>query len=124
MVGGALKMASMDDLDLRMSDKVRPLYDAVVAFIRDQPDHKSKAISLIALDETASIAAAARSLCGDAINHAALGPVGDDVKSISSPYFQPAIGKYGGVPALLKIGQGALWKKEDGKTAIDWIFAR
>ena len=38
MVGGALKMASMDDLDLRMSDKVRPLYDAVVAFIRDDVD--------------------------------------------------------------------------------------
>ena len=38
MVGGALKMASMDDLDLRMSDKVRPLYDSVVAFIRDEVD--------------------------------------------------------------------------------------
>ncbi len=36
MVGGALKMASIDDLDLRMSEAVRPLYDAVVAFIRDE----------------------------------------------------------------------------------------
>ncbi len=36
MVGGALKMASIDDLDLRMSEGVRPLYDAVVAFIRDE----------------------------------------------------------------------------------------
>ncbi len=36
MVGGALKMASPDDLDLRMSEGVRPLYDAVVAFIRDE----------------------------------------------------------------------------------------
>ena len=36
MVGGALKMASIDDLDLRMSELVRPLYDAVVAFIRDE----------------------------------------------------------------------------------------
>ena len=36
MVGGALKMASIDDLDLRMSQRVRPLYDAVVAFIRDE----------------------------------------------------------------------------------------
>ena len=35
MVGGALKMASMDDLDLRMSEGVRPLYEAVTAFIRD-----------------------------------------------------------------------------------------
>ena len=38
MVGGALKMASMDDLDLRMSEKVRPLFDAVKAFIRDEVD--------------------------------------------------------------------------------------
>ncbi len=38
MAGGALKMASMDDLDLRMSEKVRPLYDAVRAFIRDEVD--------------------------------------------------------------------------------------
>ena len=36
MVGGALKMASMDDLDLRMSEGVRPLYEAVTAFIRDE----------------------------------------------------------------------------------------
>ena len=38
MVGGALKMASMDDLDLRMSEGVRPLYEAVKAFIRDEVD--------------------------------------------------------------------------------------
>jgi acyl-CoA dehydrogenase len=38
MVGGALKMASMDDLDLRMSDGVRPLYEAVKQFISDEVD--------------------------------------------------------------------------------------
>jgi acyl-CoA dehydrogenase len=38
MAGGALKMASMDDLDLRMSEGVRPLYDAVRAFIVDEVD--------------------------------------------------------------------------------------
>ncbi len=38
MVGGALKMASMDDLDLRMSESVRPLYEGVIAFIRDEVD--------------------------------------------------------------------------------------
>ncbi len=37
-VGGALKSASMDDLDLRMSEGVRPLYDAVVAFIAAEVD--------------------------------------------------------------------------------------
>ena len=36
MVGGALKMASMDDLDLRMSEGVRPLYEAVKQFIADE----------------------------------------------------------------------------------------
>jgi len=36
MVGGALRMASMDDLDLRMSQGVRPLYEAVKEFIRDE----------------------------------------------------------------------------------------
>ena len=38
MVGGALQMASMDDLDLRMSDDVRPLYEAVVSFIKNEVD--------------------------------------------------------------------------------------
>ncbi len=36
MAGGALKMSGMDDLDLRMSEGVRPLYQAVVDFIRDE----------------------------------------------------------------------------------------
>ena len=36
MTGGALKSASMDDFDLRMSESVRPLYEAVKAFIRDE----------------------------------------------------------------------------------------
>jgi acyl-CoA dehydrogenase len=38
MVGGALKSASMDDFDLRMSESVRPLYEQVLAFIRDEVD--------------------------------------------------------------------------------------
>ena len=38
MVGGALKSASMDDFDLRMSAAVEPLYEAVKAFIRDEVD--------------------------------------------------------------------------------------
>ena len=36
MTGGALRMANMDDLDLRMSEGVRPLYDGVTAFIREE----------------------------------------------------------------------------------------
>ncbi len=38
MVGGALKSASMDDFDLRMSEGVRPLYEAVKEFIRTEVD--------------------------------------------------------------------------------------
>jgi acyl-CoA dehydrogenase len=38
MVGGALTMASMDDLDLRMSDGIRPLYEAVKNFICEEVD--------------------------------------------------------------------------------------
>ncbi|CAN5525201.1 acyl-CoA dehydrogenase family protein [soil metagenome] len=38
MPGGALKAASMDDFDLRMSERARPLYEAVKAFIRDEVD--------------------------------------------------------------------------------------
>ena len=38
MPGGALKAASMDDFDLRMSEGARPLYEAVKAFIHDEVD--------------------------------------------------------------------------------------
>jgi acyl-CoA dehydrogenase len=38
MTGGALRTASMDDFDLRMSERALPLYEAVSAFIRDVVD--------------------------------------------------------------------------------------
>ncbi len=38
MVGGALRMGSMEDFDLRMSEGVLPLYEEVKAFIRDEVD--------------------------------------------------------------------------------------
>ena len=38
MVGGALKSASMDDFDLRMSTGVEPLYEAVKTFIGQEVD--------------------------------------------------------------------------------------
>src|SRR6478609_7156463 len=40
--GGALKTASMDDFDLRMSEGVRPLYEAVKTFIREEVDPITK----------------------------------------------------------------------------------
>src|SRR5215207_1636833 len=36
--GGALKTASMDDFDLRMSEGARPLYEAVKTFIHEEVD--------------------------------------------------------------------------------------
>ena len=48
MTGGALRSASMDDFDLRMSDKVRPLYEAVKAFIRDEVAKRDKRIGACA----------------------------------------------------------------------------
>ncbi|MCU1394852.1 MAG: acyl-CoA dehydrogenase [Ilumatobacteraceae bacterium] len=38
MAGGALRMASMDDLDLRMSDKARPLHEKVIDFVANEVD--------------------------------------------------------------------------------------
>lgn len=42
MVGGALKSASMDDFDLRMSERARPLYEAVKEFIAAEVDPLSE----------------------------------------------------------------------------------
>ena len=100
---------------------------SVTAFVRDHQEHKSQAVSLIAIDETAPIAAAARALSGDAIKNSAI-DAGDfrfsAVADLGSPYFQPAIAKYGDLPGLIALGHGALWKKADGKTAIDWLLAQ
>ena len=52
MVGGALRMASIDDLDLRMSEAVRPLYDAVVAFIRDEVEPITEEFYRLGADRT------------------------------------------------------------------------
>ncbi len=38
MTGGALQSANMEDFDLRMSEGVRPLYEAVKSFITEQVD--------------------------------------------------------------------------------------
>ena len=98
-----------------------------LAFVRDHQDHKSKHISLIALDETAPIALTARALSGDTLQHTAA-KIGDfrfeNVASLGDPYFQPAIAKYGDIPGLLTLSNGALWTKAEKQSAIDWLLAQ
>jgi hypothetical protein len=99
----------------------------VVAFVRDHQDHKSKSIALVAVDETAPIAAAARALSGDTLSFAAIDAADfrfAKVADLRSPYFQPAVAKYGDVPGLLSLGSGALWDKASGRTAIEWLLAQ
>ena len=52
MVGGALRSASMDDFDLRMSEGVRPLYESVLAFIRDEVDPITEEFYRLGADRT------------------------------------------------------------------------
>jgi dienelactone hydrolase len=97
-----------------------------VAFIRDHQEHKSQVISLIALDETAPIAATARLLSSDAVKNTAA-KTGDfrfeNVAGIRDPYFQPAIAKYGDIPGILDAGKGPLWTGGE-KSPIDWLLAQ
>jgi dienelactone hydrolase len=90
---------------------------SVLAFVRDHPEHRSEHVALAALDQTAAIAAAARVLAGDFVKSAALHTQGfrfAAVDNLGSPWFQPAIAKYGDVPVLLKLGRGALWIDGEG----------
>ncbi len=95
-----------------------------VAFVRDHQAHQSKTISLVALDETAPIAIVARALSGDTIQRTAakLEFRFDEVASITSPYFQPAIAKYGDSPALLLLSKSKLWHPANDGPATDWLL--
>jgi dienelactone hydrolase len=90
---------------------------SVLAFVRDHPEHKSRQVALMALDQTAAIAAATRVLAGNFVHATALHSRGfrfAAVNDLRSPWFQPAIAKYGDLPALLKAGRGALWVDGEG----------
>ena len=101
----------------------------LLAFMRDH-ERQSKTVSLLALDRTAAIAAAARALADGYVNKAVL-----DVRdarllkadSIYSPWFQPGAAGFGDVPGLLKLGKGALWKQGempgDRRTALEALIA-
>jgi hypothetical protein len=104
---------------------------SVLAFTRDHPEHHSTHVALIALDATAPIAAAARALSGSFVNACALNTHGfrfGAVDRLNSPWFQPAIAKYGDLPGLLKVGQGALWIDGEGtspaQSPVTWLLAQ
>jgi dienelactone hydrolase len=104
---------------------------SVLAFTRDHPEHHSQHVALIALDGTAPIAAAARVLSGNFVNALAVNTRGfrfGSVDRLPSASFQPAIAKYGDLPGLLKLGQGALWLDGEGaapaQTPVNWLLAQ
>lgn len=103
----------------------------VLAFIRDHQEHKSQHVSLIALDATAPVAAAARVLSEDFVKSAAVNTHGfrfSSVDRLDSPWFQPAIAKYGDLPGLIALGRGAIWVDGEGKSpelsAVNWLLAQ
>ncbi len=105
---------------------------SALAFVRDHAEHKTEQVALIALDETAAIAAAARLLAEDFVTSTTLDTRGfrfAAVDTLQSPYFQPAVAKYGDLPTILALGHGALFAKgEPGTDAttdpINWLLGR
>jgi dienelactone hydrolase len=107
---------------------VHRVHDVLTAvkYIRGH-ERPSKQLSLVALDGTGPIAAAARAQAGNAFDRAAI-QIGDfrfgKVLDLRSPDFLPGGAKYGDVPALLALGLGKLKEvgaKEDrGATAV-WL---
>lgn len=102
-----------------------------LAFVRDHAEHKSQHVALVALDETAPIAAAARMLSGEFVQSTLLDTRGfrfGSVDSLQSPLFQPAIAKYGDLPEVLKLGKGAILAKGEPDSAatdpMTWLIAR
>jgi hypothetical protein len=86
----------------------------LLAFVRDH-EHHSTSVVLVALDRTASAAAAARALSDGYVNKAVLDAQGVrllNAASIYSPWFQPGAATFGDVPGLLKLGKGA-WTQGD-----------
>lgn len=97
-----------------------------VNYIRSH-ERPSERLSLVALDGTAPIAAAARAQAGNSFQRTAL-HLGDfrfaRLLDFRAPDFLPGGAKYGDVPALLALGQGEL--KEVGgpdapETAVAWL---
>ncbi len=107
---------------------VHRVHDVLTAvkYIRGH-ERPSKRLSLVALDGTGPIGAAARAQAGNAFDQAAL-HVGEfrfgKVLDLRSPDFLPGGAKYGDVPALLALGSGKLREpaaENDGADVTDWL---
>ena len=91
-------------------------------------ERPSKRLSLVALDGTGAIAAAARAQAGGVFERTAL-YTGDfrfgKVLDWRSPDFLPGGAKYGDVPALLALGSGQIQEvstKDDSVAAVEWLL--
>ena len=100
---------------------------SAVKYVRGH-ERSSKRISLVALDGTGPIGAAARAQAGNAFERAALHISGfrfGNVLDLRSPDFLPGGAKYGDVPALLELGSGELREvtaANDGPATVDWLL--
>jgi hypothetical protein len=80
----------------------------VLAYVRGHKD-APKQVHLVALDETAPIAAVARALSGDAVDRLAIDTHGfrfGHVLDYRSPRFQPGAAKYHDLPGVLTLANG------------------
>ena len=97
----------------------------VVQYIRGHEKPSSR-VSLVALDGTAPIAAAARAQAGRGLDRVAL-RLGDfrfgRILDLHSPDFLPGGAKYGDVDGLLALGQAELQRQTtaDPAAAADWV---
>jgi dienelactone hydrolase len=98
-----------------------------VSYIRGH-ERTSKQLSIVALDATGPLAAAARAEAGGAFDRAAI-RLGDfrfgQVLDLRSPDFLPGGAKYGDAPALLALGKGKLKEvasPNDAAGTVEWLL--
>lgn len=109
---------------------VQRVHDVLTAvqFIRNH-ERPTRQLSLVALDGTGPIAAAARAQAGGAFARAAI-YLGDfrfgRVLDLHSPDFLPGGAKYGDVEGLLTLGEGELKRvaANEAQAAVEWLSRR
>jgi dienelactone hydrolase len=101
------------------ADRVHDII-SVLKFAKNQ-EHPGRKLSLVALDETGPLAAAARSQCAGAIDQAVIDTQGfrfGKVLDLHDPNFLPGGAKYGDLPGMVALGApGRTWiagEKSDG----------
>ncbi len=108
---------------------VQRVHDVLTAvkYIRGH-ERPSKRLSLVAIDASGPIGAAARAQAGNSFDQAALS-IGEfrfgKVLSLRSPDFVPGGAKYGDAPALLTLGSGKLREvtaDDDSAATAEWLL--